>query len=387
MTRPLLLSLLVSACADAPPDASAPPDALPTAEAPPPGLHLAVTPLIINEQATWLIAGATPGARVGVALGMGGAGSSCPPALGGTCIDIAGPLFVIGSAVADPNGEAQISLTVPPQAGNYQGLYFKAAERTSAGWRVSERVRATPRYSTTRMIAQTLGASVPAQQDTWDLDAYGYEAVSVGATSLAVENQDGTTVPGLTWTDLGGGAIETDLASGALDFRETNPVTLNARWTVEINTIPVPITESWTYGAVPDRTALMWTGSQLFLKTRTAVAPRDGNSTYFGFSNYFFTGAELAPGTWALTNGNSAPSLNALNLLYFSRGDHYVTSFNEAYFNTFATGPAGPGHSGSLTATGTTGFAGRVYWMNAVDRDNDGDVDGMDLAAVDLDAL
>lgn len=99
-----IFSTLV-ACAD---------DALPGDAAPPPApFELVVGQMAAGLPAQMSARTAARGAAVHFVLSRRGPGSSCPPALQGGCVDLAGPLTYLGSARADARGIAAIHLRAP----------------------------------------------------------------------------------------------------------------------------------------------------------------------------------------------------------------------------------------------------------------------------------
>jgi hypothetical protein len=63
------------------------------------------------------VTGAAPGEAVELWVGTGGLGGpTCPAALGGACLDLAGSVQPVGRAVADASGLARLTLPVPAAA-------------------------------------------------------------------------------------------------------------------------------------------------------------------------------------------------------------------------------------------------------------------------------
>jgi len=98
---------------------------------PPPGvdLFLDVTDVIPGQQATFTAYDADPGETVFFVRSTAGTGNpgACPGPLGGTCLDLNGPVVVAGNAVADAQGVATFSFTVPASAPAGLTAWFEAA--------------------------------------------------------------------------------------------------------------------------------------------------------------------------------------------------------------------------------------------------------------------
>lgn len=98
---------LLAACGSAPL-----PDATPADAATPP-LGMVLTPLVAGHAATATIYGAPRGTEVAlVATSSTASGSSCPPAIAPTCLDLPNPIMVLGRLPANPNGSV-IAFDVP----------------------------------------------------------------------------------------------------------------------------------------------------------------------------------------------------------------------------------------------------------------------------------
>ncbi len=82
-----------------------------------PTLVLGQTDLHQGQQATWTVTGAVPSETVRFTLSLEGVGPGpCRPQLGGLCLDLLPPVRLLGSAVADGAGVAQLTVTVPDSA-------------------------------------------------------------------------------------------------------------------------------------------------------------------------------------------------------------------------------------------------------------------------------
>lgn len=98
----MLLTLLL-ACLDAAPDAP---------QRPPP--TVALDPLQRATASNAVLTGLVPNAPVYVGASASTGVGPCPPALGG-CLDLAPPVSLLGTAVADGAGRATVRLIVPPE--------------------------------------------------------------------------------------------------------------------------------------------------------------------------------------------------------------------------------------------------------------------------------
>ncbi len=98
---------------------------------PPPGvdLFLDVTDVIPGQQATFTAYDADPGETVFFVRSTAGTGNpgACPGPLGGTCLDVNGPVVVAGNAVANAQGVATFSFNVPVSAPVGLTAWFEAA--------------------------------------------------------------------------------------------------------------------------------------------------------------------------------------------------------------------------------------------------------------------
>lgn len=106
MRHAVVLTLAMMGCDPATPDQQPPPG----------GLHLAVSTMTSGERSTFTTANAAPGERVyfGVtAAGTSPGGGLCPASVG-VCLDLLNPITLLGTARANSQGIASLSLTVPP---------------------------------------------------------------------------------------------------------------------------------------------------------------------------------------------------------------------------------------------------------------------------------
>jgi hypothetical protein len=128
--RPLFLAVaLLSACAeDLNTDASW--EELPEGELAPPALSLTVGDLMPGIRGRATARSAPAGTRIWFLASTSGPGRTCPPALGGGCLDIGGALN-IGNQVANGRGFAEYNFPVPPLPGG--SVWFQAATLDAAG--------------------------------------------------------------------------------------------------------------------------------------------------------------------------------------------------------------------------------------------------------------
>lgn len=84
----------------------------------PPPLTVAHSPMTPGQNTKLVAAGAAPGELVRFAGSAAGVGiGPCPPALGGACLGVRDPAFLLGTAVADADGRATLNLRVPLSVG------------------------------------------------------------------------------------------------------------------------------------------------------------------------------------------------------------------------------------------------------------------------------
>lgn len=120
--------LIFTACAEA--------EVLPVDAAPPP-MWLFASDVTPGQRVTLEAMFATPGAQVVFAAsGQTSPNATCPPALGGVCLDLVQPT-ILGSAVADVAGGARLSVRVPAGVPVGSTAYFQAAEVAGAASSVS----------------------------------------------------------------------------------------------------------------------------------------------------------------------------------------------------------------------------------------------------------
>lgn len=80
-------------------------------------LSLTATPLVRGDVATFTVNNATNGESVVVAYTTSGPGDGpCPPILGGMCVDLTGDIQLVGTGIANGDGEATITANVPANA-------------------------------------------------------------------------------------------------------------------------------------------------------------------------------------------------------------------------------------------------------------------------------
>ncbi|MEQ1504119.1 MAG: hypothetical protein ABMB14_17885 [Myxococcota bacterium] len=126
------------------------------------------------------LSGATPGDTVYV-VGAVDLGRTCPPSLGGACVDLADPV-VLGSAVVDPSGEATVIGAIPRRT-PYQSIHVQAVttglarSAPATGWLVpAAGVPVTDRGVPNGSIEQgTLSMSSGGPTLAWGGDSRGYD--------------------------------------------------------------------------------------------------------------------------------------------------------------------------------------------------------------------
>ena len=145
MTRTLLPFLLLVGCQDVG-GADAFPHALSPVPFPHPiALSMEQETLVRGVDVTFVAAQATPGDRVYFVYGTHSPEATCLSAFGGRCADIANPVL-LGSALADPAGEARLTLTVPSNVpigatASFQAAVVQGAATYGSGV-ITETVRA-----------------------------------------------------------------------------------------------------------------------------------------------------------------------------------------------------------------------------------------------------
>jgi DNA-binding beta-propeller fold protein YncE len=81
----------------------------------PHGIHLEVGPYTPGVPLELVVEGAEPGEQPAFVAGFAGIGAGpCFDALGGLCLDLIPPVFLIGTASADASGEALLQVATPP---------------------------------------------------------------------------------------------------------------------------------------------------------------------------------------------------------------------------------------------------------------------------------
>lgn len=145
-----LTLILLAACGAPEPAAVAPPspeaapaEALPADHAaPPPALTLDVSDLIGGRPLTVTVRQGTAGAAAYIVRSPT-AGTTCPPALGGLCVDLANPV-ILGTATFNAQGVATLNLPLPVDLPVGQLMRFQAAS-PAPGAKVSNTVTRTTR--------------------------------------------------------------------------------------------------------------------------------------------------------------------------------------------------------------------------------------------------
>lgn len=120
---PALLGLALMGC-------DTPVDTLPADALAPPPMEIAFGgPLDTGVGLVFQVLYAPPGERVWLVAGDGAGAGLCPPALGGTCLDVLNAQLM-GSAVADANGYAAIDIMLPHETDDGLEYHFQAASIT-----------------------------------------------------------------------------------------------------------------------------------------------------------------------------------------------------------------------------------------------------------------
>ncbi len=97
------------------------------------GFHLEVSALTRGQVGALTLRNAVPGERVDFVLSLVGIGSgSCPPALGGLCLDLLAPIVRIGNSNADAFGVAVLTVNVPVGA-PLRTVHMQAVARRGTG--------------------------------------------------------------------------------------------------------------------------------------------------------------------------------------------------------------------------------------------------------------
>jgi hypothetical protein len=380
-TMPLLFALACTPTVERPVDQAGPPT-------------LAVSDLSPGNLATLTAFDMRPGEDVGFLLSTRGVGAGpCLPVLGGECLTIRGPVDLLGLVTADAAGVATLEMTVPATVPVGFVASFQAAQLPSAGagavlsTAASVRVVDAPPVTTTSPFSTSnfLTMAIVPRTGFTEVTATRDLASDVGIPTSAfasitgtVTDLDGLPVAGATVSGSGS-SVSLTFPPGGQDFRDTNPATFEV--SLEVTDLvgnTYTADALWTIGAVPEQSALMWNGSQGYAYVVDDLAPRTGASVYFGFSDFYGPDTEVAPGLWELGAGGP-PVVPNLNLFYFSAGDRYTTSFNEAYFNDFALASSTPDVD-VYDAEGPVDAMGQVRFVTPADYDGDGDIDAFDLA-------
>lgn len=101
--------------------------------APPAPLELAVSQLYAGGAAKMTARSTTPGSQVHFVMSRRGRGTTCPPQLGGGCVDLAGPLTYLGAAPANRAGFAELTFTVPRAVPDSVDVFVQAVIVNAAG--------------------------------------------------------------------------------------------------------------------------------------------------------------------------------------------------------------------------------------------------------------
>jgi hypothetical protein len=93
-----------------------------------------LTPVSFGQPATWRVTGMNPGETAFFGVSPAGLGNGpCAPSLGGLCLDIANPVTLLGTAVADLTGTATLTINVPNAPGPCLDVALQAAVRDGPG--------------------------------------------------------------------------------------------------------------------------------------------------------------------------------------------------------------------------------------------------------------
>ncbi len=399
----LVLTTLLFACDD-PSLTSVPEHAVDGARIDPPvTMSLAGGFAFIGESTTFTVTGAAPGAQVLLLRGHDAPPGGCLPTPDPVCLDIGAPLTPLGVTTASAAGTATFTWTIPVSVPDGASLRLQALSWTGAtpmsAPRASNVVTTTvhdpafpvdfdsPDLADCVTLDAATGRAVTLTR-TVDLASSGFPAGSVDSVvGYLAEHGEAGPAPGTSLVDLGGGqyALNADLES--VDFTKTNPWTYDVVLTVEADGHTFESVQYWSFGAVPERTGFMWTGAGYVGKTLPDVVFRPGNSLYFDYwANLYGPASSPAPGV-TLMSGPAVPApYDDITLLYYSVGDHYVTSMNEAYWYGFSPIAGSTAVDAAFRAEGACPD-GYVFFLTPADVTGDGAIDWRDLDAIDLESL
>jgi hypothetical protein len=92
-------------------------------------LELGVSAVDVGETMTLEVRGAAPGAKVSFLRGSGYGAGSCPASIAPECLQILDPTYLMGKVVADADGYAQLTVTVPATAPIGTTMAFQAVHK------------------------------------------------------------------------------------------------------------------------------------------------------------------------------------------------------------------------------------------------------------------
>ena len=202
----IVLSLLAAGCV--PPVESAP-ASLPGAELPPPPAQPELSLEVSRVQAATTLTITVGGLNAGESTYILRSSSSaspglCPGVAGGMCLELAGPVTVMGTAIADGLGVARLQLTLPASVPAGLEVWFQAAAVRGSGGSASVRSPAVKRVTGQQpaagvadLVAGDLVITEVLQDPTAVSDAAGEWFEVENLTGVAVD------LAGLEVTDLG----------------------------------------------------------------------------------------------------------------------------------------------------------------------------------------
>jgi hypothetical protein len=206
MMRALLLTLSFAACSS--PETLA--ESLPTGQAPVPVLTLsAPAQAVPGSRIELRLTGASNGEPVYFGFSTTGGRPQCIPAAGGLCLDIATPARLAGQDVADADGQASLTLRLPPTVPTGTRVDLQAIIIRGLGGAASVASNAT----TMQIVADIFGCTDPAANN-YDPAATADDG-SCATTLPTTPSYSGPAGPDLSadgWTLCSG------TSSGATDY-------------------------------------------------------------------------------------------------------------------------------------------------------------------------
>jgi hypothetical protein len=92
-------------------------------------LELGVSAVDVGEPLTLEVRGAAPGAKVSFLRGSAYGPGDCPASIAPACLQILDPVYVLGKVVADADGYAKLTVTVPAHAPIGRTMAFQAIHK------------------------------------------------------------------------------------------------------------------------------------------------------------------------------------------------------------------------------------------------------------------